>query len=86
MRLSYYGGGHYDSVAPLDSQPLLVGDAAGPADASASAGSGGAGESGTAAGAPGAVSPAPEPGQLEEAALERSKIRAAEVGSGRCGV
>ncbi|CBN78161.1 conserved unknown protein [Ectocarpus siliculosus] len=86
MRLSYYGGGHYDSVAPLDSQPPLVGDAAGPAGASASAGSGGAGgvgESGAAAGAADAVSPAPEPGQLEEAALERSKIRAAEVGSGR---
>lgn len=92
MRLSYYGGGHYDSVAPLDS-PAPSGVAAPPAVESAGATSAGGAtassnspSSGTAADAAGvAVSPTPEPGQLEEAALERSRRRTAEAGSGRYG-
>lgn len=90
MRLSYYGGGHYDSVAQLVDSPPPAGvvlppvvEAARAADAGGAAASPDASASGTAAGAAGAVVPAPEPGQLEDAALERSRRRAAEAGSGR---
>ncbi|CAM9486523.1 unnamed protein product [Pylaiella littoralis] len=111
MRLSYYGGGHYDSVAPIDSpassgmisSPLGggvtagAGAGAGAAEgAAAFSGGGAAAEAATsgglgtaatgaagAAGAAGAPVPIPEPGQLEDAALERSRRRAAEAGSGR---
>lgn len=118
MRLSYYGGGHYDSVAPIDSpvpsamdvSPLGEGAAAGAAGAAATSSGGGpavdlpasGGQLGTvatdvagavdnagtavnagAAGAAGAPLVIPEPGQLEDAALERSRRRAAEAGSGR---
>lgn len=92
MRLSYYGGGHYDSVAPITDSPAPSGvvlppvvEAAGVTSASAggAAVSPDASASGTAADAAGAVLLVPEPGQLEEAALERSRRRAAEAGSGR---
>lgn len=90
MRLSYYGGGHYDSVAPVDGPapsgvllPPAVVEAAGAASAGGAAASPGASAGGAAADAAGAVVPGPEPGQLEEAALERSRRRAAEAGSGR---
>lgn len=94
MRLSYYGGGHYDSVALITDSPAPSGVVLPPVVEAAEATSGGgaaaspdASASGTAAAdAAGAVLPAPEPGQLEEAALERSRRRAAEAGSGRYGV
>jgi len=84
MRLSYYGGGHYDSVAPIDdrapsgiSLPPVGGVATATAMASEDLLE-------TAGGTAGAVLPTtPEPGQLEDAALERSRRRAAEAGSGR---
>lgn len=90
MRLSYYGGGHYDSVAAIESlgspggMPPSVGDEAGAgmsgdADAAAAA----AAARGGLLGGAGVGSLTPEPGQLEQAALERSKLRAAEAGSGR---
>ena len=93
MRLSYYGGGHYDSVAPITDSPAPSGvvlpsvvEAAGAASAGGAAAPPDASASGTAAAdAVGAVLPVPEPGQLEEAALERSRRRAAEAGSGRYG-
>ncbi|CAM9660983.1 unnamed protein product, partial [Scytosiphon promiscuus] len=96
MRLSYYGGGHYDSVAPIESTAApgrlvpSVGDEAaagaggpGAADAATAAVTSGDLLGGAVAGAAGAASLTPEPGQLEQAALERSKRRSAEAGSGR---
>lgn len=85
MRLSYYGGGHYDSVAPVDGR-ASSGMMLPPVDrvAAVAAGTAGEGVLGTAGGTAGAALPAtPEPGQLEDAALERSRRRAAEAGSGR---
>lgn len=75
MRLSYYGGGHYDSVSPI----IVAREAARPSTL-AVAGVGRAGQSLVA----GVVEPAPEPGWLEEEALERSRRRAALAGDGRC--
>eukprot|EP00752_Nemacystus_decipiens_P011076 g9840.t1 len=90
MRLSYYGGGHYDSVAPITdslapSEVVLppVVEAAAATSAGGAAAPPDASRSGTAADGAAAVSPIPEPGQLEEAALERSRRRAADAGSGR---
>lgn len=80
MRLSYYGGGHYDSVSPIP----VVGDALGPASAQAAA-EGMVLDAGRAGHPPTleAVEPPPEPGRLEEEALERSRRRAALAGNGR---
>lgn len=63
MRLSYYGGGHYDSVYPI------VGGLA--------SGGGMFERAGV------VLDPPLEPGRLEEEALERSRRRVAEAGSGR---
>lgn len=73
MRLSYYGGGHYDSVSPINDS---VHSEVPPVGAEVAA-VGGAAES---------VEPVREPGRLEEEALERSTRRAAESGGRRCGV
>ena len=81
MRLSYYGGGHYDSVSPIDDDPY---SAASPVEEE---GAGVAGPATTGAfyrPASGVIAEAvPEPGQLEEVALERSRKRAAEASGGR---
>lgn len=73
MRLSYYGGGHYDSVSPIFDRTITVETTRGERLR-----------------APGAMGIAhgrtPAPGELEEAALERSRRRKAETGSGRCTV
>lgn len=73
MRLSYYGGGHYDSVSPIFDRTLTVDTTRGERLRVPSA-------MGFAHGR------TPAPGELEEAALERSRRRKAEAGSGRCTV
>lgn len=84
MRLSYYGGGHYDSLSSIQD----------------GAGSGAGGARGGGAIAPSSsvgvahcdtgfetvgtgADPPPEPGKLEDEALERSRRRAALAGDGR---
>lgn len=91
MRLSYYGGGHYDSVSPID-VPRRAADVEGGLSPVAMQGSGGAGVERPAASGAGAgaaevsVEAIPEPGRLEVDALERSRRRATESGGGRCGI
>lgn len=78
MRLSYYGGGHYDSVSPID-EPYSGNPPVG--EEGVGRGRRGGGSFGPASGV---AEPVREPGQLEDEALERSRRRAAEASSGRC--
>lgn len=90
MRLSYYGGGHYDSVSVIG-DPVRAADTEGGLSPRVMQGSGAgvedSGASGVGAGtAEVAVEPILEPGRLEEDALERSRRRATEGCGGRCGI
>eukprot|EP00904_Undaria_pinnatifida_P009801 jgi/Undpi1/5951/HiC_scaffold_2.g01225.m1 len=80
MRLSYYGGGHYDSVSPID-EPYSGNPPVG--EEGVGRGRRGGGSFGPASGV---AEPVREPGQLEDEALERSRRRAAEASSGRWGL
>lgn len=76
MRLSYYGGGHYDSIAPFQNFPMTGSVTLGVGLSQSS--------SDMVLGLGGVIAETqPEPGRLEEEALERSRQRAAEAGDGR---